>query len=290
MEETAIWKIRRFRIYDWLTIAYIAFWLFLIIWNQSRIPYLSVFIGIHLLSILMSFGLAGLSPQTAFLKFLQRWYPVFFLPLFFTGLHYLVPAIHPVDFDPQLIRADYWLTGGYPTVWLEKFYHPLLSDFLQLCYSTFYFLPLLILIPLQIQKRSVHFERAASVFLLTFYLSYLGYLVFPALGPRFYLAHLHHRMIPGGFIFHYLNNVLNGLESVQWDAFPSGHVAIALVYAYFAYIYFRKLFYWTLLFVIALIFSTLYLRYHYLIDLIAGAVLFLLVALIDHFFLIKRIK
>ena len=54
---------------------------------------------------------------------------------------------------------------------------------------------------------------------------------------------------------------------------PSGHTAIALLVLFLSYRYARLLFYLFCPIVAALILSTVYLRYHYVIDLFAGAAL-----------------
>lgn len=275
------WRLKNFRNYDWLTVWYLAIWIILLILFRNKIPYFKLFLTLHILSGGISFLLGGFQPESAPLKFLRVWYPLFFLPLFFTALHYLIPAIHPRTIDLDLIKMDILLFGTNPTVWLEKLYHPLLTDILLACYSIFYFLPLIILIPLYYRGERKNFERVAFGFLLAFYLSYFGYLLFPALGPRFYLAHLHQTSLRGYIIFHYLSKTLNGLENIQWDAFPSGHVAVAMVYLYFARQFLKRVFIWTLPLVLLLVFSTVYLRYHYFVDVLSGLVLFGIVFLID---------
>jgi len=278
---TNYWSVKYLRNYDWLTIGYLTIWIVLLILFRKEIPNIKLFLLLHILSGGITFILGCLQPESAPLKFLRNWYPLFFLPLYFTALHYLIPAIHPHTIDLTLIKMDIWLFGTNPTVWLEKLYHPFLTDILQICYSTFYFLPLIILTPLYVKREKKNFERVAFGFLLAFYISYLGYVLFPALGPRFYLAHLHNISLRGYFVFHYLNKTLNGLENIQWDAFPSGHVAVTLAYLYFAQKYLRRVFNWTLPLVVLLIFSTVYLRYHYFVDVLSGVVLFSVVIWID---------
>ena len=55
------------------------------------------------------------------------------------------------------------------------------------------------------------------------------------------------------------------------DAFPSGHAAVALVVQWYAFRYFRHRAVWLLPLTTALIFSTVYLAYHYAVDVLAGA-------------------
>jgi membrane-associated phospholipid phosphatase len=63
---------------------------------------------------------------------------------------------------------------------------------------------------------------------------------------------------------------LNYLEGIKRDAFPSGHTAIPLTVLYLAYKFRRRVFWFLLPVVSALIFSTVYCRYHYVVDVIAG--------------------
>ena len=67
------------------------------------------------------------------------------------------------------------------------------------------------------------------------------------------------------------------MEKINWDAFPSGHTAIAVLSAMLASTYRLriKLIYWIL--TIGIIFSTVYLRYHYVVDVIAGIIFALIV-------------
>lgn len=66
---------------------------------------------------------------------------------------------------------------------------------------------------------------------------------------------------------------LNALEHNKRDVMPSGHTQIALMVLYLAYRYQKVLFYPFLFIIIGLIVSTVYLRYHYVIDRIVGAVI-----------------
>ncbi len=71
-----------------------------------------------------------------------------------------------------------------------------------------------------------------------------------------------------------IQNALNRLENTKTDAFPSGHTAVVLTTLYYAWkSREKKLFAVLFPVVAALIFSTVYLRYHYVIDVIAGVLL-----------------
>ncbi len=276
-----IFSLNHFRIFDWLTAAYLLIWIFLILLKFNSVPYPWLFLSLHCITLILVIFLSGYHSDFRLLQLIQRWYQFFYLLLFFAALHYLIPAINPATLDFKLIRLDLLLTGTYPTVWMEKFYSPFLTEILQISYMAFYFLPLMILIPLYYHRRFVQFDRFGFDILLTFYLSYFGYLIFPALGPRYFLVHMQEHVLEGLGAYHGISAALNGLENIQWDAFPSGHVAVALVFSWFAFLYFRKMFYLTLPIVTFLILSTLYLRYHYLVDVFAGILLFFVIVVVD---------
>ena len=63
------------------------------------------------------------------------------------------------------------------------------------------------------------------------------------------------------------------MESCPRDCFPSGHTEIPLITLWLAYRFKRRLFWVYLPIVMGLVCSTVYLRYHYVIDVIAGMAL-----------------
>ena len=273
MNSDKIFSLQRFSKADWLTLAYIFLWIVLILLFSSFINQFKIFLLLHILSFLLCLFLSGITPKTGFLKFLTKWYHYFLLPLLYAALHYLIPAIHPHSMDEVLIKIDFFLFGCHPTVWLEQFYSPLLTEILQLSYLVYYFMPLLILIPFYCRGDIEKFDRFSFIILLTFYCFFLGYVLFPALGPRFYLAHLHTVSLEGKNIYHAICSLLNGLENIQWDAFPSGHVLVTIVFLYITKRYLPLVFYLTLPIAILSIISTVYLRYHYVIDDLVGIIL-----------------
>ena len=275
-------QLDRFRVYDVLTLIYLGTWMFVIVIFHSAIHHSLIYLLSYFIALNFAFLFAGMVPINNWINFFRNWYPVFFLPLSFAAFHYLIPSIHPSNIDNTLIKIDFWLLGSNPTVWLERYHYSFLTEILQISYLTFYFLPLLILIPAYVKRKEKLFNEFALVILLGFYISYFGYLIFPALGPRYFLAHLQHIPLVTSNVYNSISSALNGLENIQWDAFPSGHVTIALLYSHYAFKYFRKMFFWTLPIVLLLIVSTVYLRYHYLIDVIAGIALYGVVLLVSH--------
>lgn len=200
-------------------------------------------------------------------------FPIICVLAVFDSLEQVVHYINPRDIDPFLIRLDYLIFGGYPTVMMESFNRPLLTDVLQISYTTYYFLPIALCLILRLRGMEQEFDKAVFIILFCFYLSYTGYLLFPALGPRFTINHLQSSELRGIVIAEPLQHVLNKMEGIKRDAFPSGHTAVSLVVLCLAYRVQRRFFYVAAPVVVMLLISTVYCRYHYAVDVIGGAVL-----------------
>ncbi len=197
----------------------------------------------------------------------------------FNSLGALIASIHPTTFDASLISIDHALFGVHPTVWIERLINPTLSAFLQFAYISYYFIPLSLGVVLIARGRLEEFEEVLFGILLCFYLSYIGYLLVPAIGPRFTLAHLQTGSLQVSPFIEKIQDVLNSLEKNKTDAFPSGHTAVSLMSLYYAWEKREKgLFAVLILLVTGLLISTVYLRYHYVIDVVAGIALTILTA------------
>jgi membrane-associated phospholipid phosphatase len=200
-------------------------------------------------------------------------FPVVSVMIIFDSLGLIVHRINPQDIDYLLIRADYLIFGGYPTVYLERIIYPPFTDILQVAYSTYYFIPITLGIALKLRGDNGAFEKSLFLILLCFYLSYVGYILFPALGPRYAMGHLQSKAVDGFLVSKPIQDILNLLEGVKRDAFPSGHTAIALTVLILSYKYARNIFRVLLVPVALLIFATVYCRYHYVVDVMGGMVL-----------------
>ncbi len=260
---------------DLVTLVYLGCVGSLIVLFHERVEHAWFHLLVHLAWIAAVLGLVWKSRQSSskFWAHLGIWYHLLSIPLAFRELHYLVHSINPEDLDGLFVKWDLALFGVHPTVWLEGYMHPLLTEYLQLIYTTFYFLPILLGLLLWRNRNWAGFQAALVGVVTAFYVSYLGYFAFPALGPRFEIAHLQSRPLEGLWLTHWIRESLDKLELLQRDAFPSGHVGISLLVLYYAWRYCRKAFAPYLVVVASLVFSTVYLRYHYVVDVLAGVLL-----------------
>ena len=206
--------------------------------------------------------------------YLQAFLPVLIVMVIFDSLGDLIPRLWPHYFDDVLIKIDYALFGVHPTLWTERLIHAGLTTALQFAYISYYPMSIALAVVLLLKNKREEFDTAVFGLILCFYLSYVGYILFPAVGPRFTLAHLQTTGLQANTLTTVIQNTLNGLEYNKTDAFPSGHTAVALMTLYYAWKSGEKALTWVLLpLVSGLIFATVYLRYHYVIDVIAGILL-----------------
>ncbi len=268
------------RLEDWITIIFCLFMAYLTFAKRENIPHWKhkVLIDMMIVALSVVIPITTKDKDNKLSRFLRCWYPVAAVAMAFFNLRGVVEGINPNHYDQQLIAIDRWLFGGVdPTQWLQRFSRPWLDEYLQLAYISYYFIPILTGIGLYSMQDSGFtqdmepFRRAVVIFLLTFYLSYIGYLLVPAVGPRFTLHYT--KELNGVLLTPYLKKMINILEPTHNDCFPSGHTAVSVVALFIAFRYRRRLFWYLLPVVLSLILSTVYHRYHYVIDVIAGVVL-----------------
>jgi membrane-associated phospholipid phosphatase len=248
-----------------------------------------VLINIVVVAVIVSIAWVAESRKTRLLVGIHRWYCYLLVLFVFKEIYQMIHRINPTDYDQMFIAIDHWMFGVNPTQWLYQFSHPLITEILQTAYFSYYLI--FILVGVEIFRRYPidRFDHAAFLIVYGFYLSYLGYFLFPAVGPRFTLhnfADLSHDL-PGLFLTPIFRAIINAGESiplgslhpielVQRDVFPSGHTQLTLVCTYLAFHY-RLHSKWPITILASLlIIATVYLRYHYVIDVVGGVAFFLL--------------
>ncbi len=266
---------------DLVTIIFLLFLILLTMIFYKNIPEATFLISLYSIFTIAQIIIIRFKDSSRFMGiFYDLIFPVLCVLVIFDSLGLLVHYVNPEDIDPVLIRLDYLIFNNHPTVMLERIMSPLLTDILQLSYTTYYFIPISFGILILRNNERKEFERVLFLILFCFYLSYLGYILLPALGPRFTINHLQTNDLRGLIVAEPIQRLLNHLEGIKRDAFPSGHTAIAVLVLYLSYKFKKRFFFILLPVVTALVFSTVYCRYHYVVDVFAGFGLTLLTVLL----------
>jgi membrane-associated phospholipid phosphatase len=169
---------------------------------------------------------------------------------------------------------------------LYQIANPILTEILQISYATFYFLPIILGVELYLKNKKLESDYVIFSVVFGFFLSYVGYFLLPAIGPRFTLHNFENTNLelPGMFLTEILREIVNSGESipkgtlnpqlvVQRDVFPSGHTMMTAIVMYLSLKFNAKTKYFLVPNGLLLIFATVYLRYHYVIDLVGGLML-----------------
>ena len=196
--------------------------------------------------------------------------PALFVIVIYESLGDLIPCLQP-DIDPFLVKIDFFIFGVHPSLWMEKWIAPWFTDLMSLAYLSYYFIPVVFVATLYLKGRMEAFDKSMFILAFGYYISFVGYILFPAIGPRFTLTQIYTVPLEGSLITDFVRDTLNALEHNKRDCMPSGHTQMVLMVLYLTYRYERFLCYLYIPVICGLILSTVYLRYHYVIDLLVGA-------------------
>lgn len=271
----------------------ISFWGFLacvILAFHSRIPHWPFLILAEISVVVLVYVLAY-SAQSTKWKWLRGIYDWLAFPLIlftYKLLYYIIGPFHRGrDFDRLLIEADRWLFGIDPTKWLVRISYPFVTELLQVAYALFYLYFIALGIELYMKSEIHPFQYFRFTVVYGFIFSYIWYFFLPAVGPRFTLHKFSeiNQELPGLFLTQALRRFIDFFESIpanvpdsvaqaaaQRDVFPSGHTMLTLMIIFLAYRFRLRLRHPQLIAGLLLILATVYLHYHYFVDVVAGAV------------------
>jgi len=206
------------------------------------------------------------------------WLPFPMLLFVYENLKGRIWIIAKNDFTPWLASTDISMFGFYPTVAMEKIYHPLLTDIMAFSYALYFVMPFIATFILYFQRRNREFQRAMFVIIICFYLGFVGYISLPGVIPKFFIKEAFlYPTIPSLFFHSLADKLYEKANAAEiWGAFPSLHIAVSTVGLILSFQIKglvgkgRGLFWIFLPLTILLWISTVYLRYHWIIDIYAG--------------------
>ena len=192
------------------------------------------------------------------------------------------------DRDAALIVLDQRLFGFQASVALERIVSPGLTRWMEFAYFYHVLHIPVVACFLYIKCGRRRFrEMMGGLMVITFF-GLMGYLLVPAVGPMYTLRHLYTVPLrqPLG-VFERQMDFMN-YARIRRDAFPSLHVGMSFLVWLYARRNSKRLFWILSPLVLSLWFATLYLRYHYLIDVVAGLALAPLCYLLANWLFARR--
>jgi membrane-associated phospholipid phosphatase len=258
-----------------------------LLWYNS-IAFAPIGISLNLLFIGIIFLFASATKRfehNSIVIFLRKFYQMPIAYYIYYNIFDFIKVVNPYDYDYWLAWFDKSIFGFEPTRLLYSISNPYLTEYLQICYFLFFFYPIFIGIELSYRENKDVLLNYASTIIFGFYFSFILYLFLPAVGPRFYLHDFSklNTELPGVLVTESLRSFINvgggikstllpAIEQVNRDCFPSGHTMMTLLSIMLAFKYKARIRYFVLIFGSSLIFSTLYLRYHYFVDVVGGVI------------------
>jgi len=229
---------------------------------------------------------ASARPANRGLDLFRHFYPVLLYTGFYRETGSLSQMLHEGHLDAVFIGLDQILFGfqpslkfmlALPSVWVsEVFYFSYFSYYIMIGGTG---------LALFFRNRQ-QFYHYVSVVSFVFYACYLTYIFLPVIGPRIIYTNIAPFTPPPEVLpveawvfpdavqsgpFHKLMAVIYHYFETDGAAFPSSHVAIALVTVYFSFRYIPRIRWIHLVMAILLCLSTVYCRYHYAVDVLGGA-------------------
>ena len=171
--------------------------------------------------------------------------------------------------DEFLSNLDQNIFKFQPSIEFSKHFNSLFfSELFYFGYFCYYLLPLVVLgILYKFLPQKI--EEFGFILISSFLLYYFIFIIIPAEGPQFYFPFPDNTIEAKG-IFGNMVKLIQKNGEAPTAAFPSSHVGISWIVIFWLYQNFRKSVKYFLPFVILLMFSTVYIKAHYFVDVVAG--------------------
>jgi len=205
-------------------------------------------------------------------QFLRYIYPVFLMTPFYQWSYPISRMFFAAPFDEFLARADVMLFGFNVS---RDLVHRCgdrawLTEWLNLSYLSYYLITLYLPFYLYASKRTREFFYAAFIIGSVMFTCFVFESIFPARGPIHYDPAVKGYLVAGP-ISEFARVFLSRVD-IPGAAMPSSHIAGTVAVLLLARRYARPAFWITLPFAASLCVATVYGRYHYAVDGIAGLV------------------
>lgn len=213
------------------------------------------------------------------LRFALDWYPVVLFPVLYKEVETLAAAFGDWSFTEKVRQWEVILWGDFPSDFLSVGWpSPLLSEYLHACYLSY-----LVLIPavgayFYFRGRRPAFHHLILAVSWTFCLSYIFYILYPVDSP-FYLSEPLDETLSSQVLYRTVH-FFSERGGARGGAFPSSHVSISTVVWLVSWRWDRKLAWLMTLVVPGIYLATVYGRFHYLLDVLAGWLLAVAVILV----------
>jgi membrane-associated phospholipid phosphatase len=264
---------RKLRFYsgEWVTLVYIFVTTVFLVLNLSKLNSPAFFFGVRFGVVALILSLAYISDKKTNWNFLSafRQFLPFFLLAYWYSETYDFAGFLLSNKDSFFSHADERLFGGQPSLLFSSYLpESWFSELMYFGYFSYYLIAFGV--PMEFwRKHPNDSNRAVFVVLCSFYLYYTIYIIVPVAGPQFFFTGAMGQ-VPSGYIFSDLIHYIQMFGEKPTGAFPSSHVGISTVVLILTFTKARGIFWKILPLFVVLVLSTVYIKAHYLVDVLAG--------------------
>lgn len=206
------------------------------------------------------------------LRFVRSIYPIIFFDFFYTSIYSVSRIMFPNWLDPWFMELDRKIFGYFPSLeWGQRYNHWFVQEFFHFAYFCYY--PMIGGLPLYLYiKNKPAFREVIFNLTFVFYSCYIFYSLIPVVGGRILTEGYELSQTYQGGLFTHIMAYIYSHSSHWGGAFPSSHVAIAIVLTIAALKFTRK---WGYVFCVISLFlsiATVYCHYHWFVDALAGII------------------
>ena len=282
---------KHYRFIDYCTQAYLAVVaLLILLFHGLQQPYWQALVATHVVVAVLVHVLIRVHaarPQSNLLDLFRHFYPIILYTPFYTETGLLNQMFVQGHLDGFFIGLEQRMFGFQPSIaFMDALPYLAVSELFYASYFLYYVMNVTVGLMLYCRDRR-HFLHYVTLTSFIFYLCYLIYIFLPVVGSRVYTSEVlgfalqkewdffplpYPEAVQAGVFFRIMKFIYANFEA-HGAAFPSSHVAIAMVTLFFSWRYRLGIRHVHVAAVIMLCASTVYCRYHYLVDVLAGALL-----------------
>jgi membrane-associated phospholipid phosphatase len=280
----------RYTFVDGVTQAYVGLVGLLVLFaHGDAVPRWRLLVAAHVAALVLIHALIRFQaprPNNALLDILRHFYPLILFTPFYCETGALNHMFIRGFLDPSFIRLEARLFGLQPSLaFMEWLPYPAVSEVFYGAYFSYYLMIAGVGLALFFRNREQFFHYA-SVLSFVSYACFLTYIFIPVIGPRIFFRHFTDYPLPAdvlpaappgfpaaiqaGGLYQVMAWIYRSFET-PGAAFPSSHVAVAITTVTFSFRYLRPIRWFHFALMIILCGSTVYCRYHYAVDVVAGA-------------------
>jgi hypothetical protein len=190
-------------------------------------------------------------------------------------LRFLLPALQPHLLDQQLYALDRAIFGTTPSLFLAHFNHRPVVEWISFFYYSYFYLLAAIILPTLFFDKGVRLRQFLVGALVVCAGGHVIYTLVPGVGPFRTIDFA--APIDGGFWWHQVQTTV-AQAGAQLDIFPSLHTAYPVYFTLHAWAYrreqpFRYTWFLIAIFTAHMVAATMFLRWHWFVDVVAGAAL-----------------